>query len=219
MLWKIVEAHVKMRAPTKQRLKHWWDSKCKRAYKHKLQAFKTRHEFPARYKNASRRCKRVQRRAFATYNLRLKTNLSEMEKSDRKFWDLTKQIARLQANRSKSAPSAEALAQHFAEKMSSGAEVHDNDWVPPEKWTGRSKISSFKFSCKTVLKALQSADTSKSMNGIPNIMLKEYAQDLHKPLTLLFRHICSTGVFPERWKIGRITALHKRGPISVPKQY
>jgi hypothetical protein len=82
ILWKIVEVRVKKRAPTKPRALPWWDGRCKRALKRKLQTFKTRVEFPARYKNAVRRCKRVQRKAFAVYNVKLRKQLNEMQKSD-----------------------------------------------------------------------------------------------------------------------------------------
>jgi hypothetical protein len=70
---------------------------------------------------------------------------------------------------------------------------------------------------KQVLKSLQSLDCSKSINGVPNVLLKECAEQLAAPLTKVFRHICKKGSFPERWKIGRITALHKRDAISDPK--
>ena len=70
-----------------------------------------------------------------------------------------------------------------------------------------------------MLKSLNGLDTHKSINGIPNIMMKECAQVLHAPLTLLFRRICRDGEFPDKWKLGRITALHKRGLISKPEQY
>jgi hypothetical protein len=143
-----------------------------------------------------------------------------MEKSDKQFWELTKQISGLQAARTKSAPSAKELAKQFANKMSNGAEVYDNDWVPSENWRKKeTHMSSFRIRLKDVLKSLKSLDPSKSMNGIPNIMLRECANVLHTPLTLLFRLISSSGVFPTRWKLGRITALHKRGKISSPKMY
>ena len=108
---------------------------------------------------------------------------------------------------------------HFAKKISNAADVFDNDWEAPKHWNGKAKLSGFKVSPHAVLKQLQSLDTSKSMNGIPYLLLKECAQELYMPLTRLYRYICKRGEFPAHWKIGRITALHKRGPISDAKMY
>ena len=134
MLWKVVKRHVKPRAPTRRRPVPWWNKHCRDTYKKKLKAFKNRLEHPCTYRNVMERCKKAQMKAFRGYNLDLKEKLGEMEKSDKQFWELTKQISGLQAARTKSAPSAEELAKHFANKMSNGAEVYDNDWVPSENW-------------------------------------------------------------------------------------
>ena len=219
IMWTVVNKHVKMRAPTKPRSRPWWNSECERALKRKVKAFHTRRDHPMRYRNAKKRCSRIQRRAFAIYNQRLSKQLSEMEKSDKTFWNLTKQISGLQPARNKAAPNADKLADHFASKMSNAANKFDNDWKPSDKWNAKAKLSSFKVHHRDVLKQLKSLDTNKSINGIPYMLLKECAQQLYEPLTKLYRFICQRGEFPQSWKIGRITALHKRGAISDPKLY
>ena len=218
-LWVVVKKHVKMRAPTKPRSRPWWTSLCRQAFKRKLQAFDSRREHPARYHNIKKHCTEIQRKAFADYNKKLSARLRTMEKSDKTFWDLTKEISGLQQPRHKAAPSADDLVDHFASKMPNGAEVYDNDWTPPEHWRGKAKLSSFKVHHRDVLKCLQSLDINKSINGIPNVMMKECALQLFEPLTKLYQYICKRGEFPARWKTGRITALHKRGAISSPKMY
>lgn len=219
LLWKVVDKHVKWKLPTQPRSRPWWTARCQRAYKQKLKAFSSRKQHPAKYNNIKKRCSRVQKRAYFDYNKNLSKRLRSMEKSDGKFWDLTKQISGLQQQRSRAAPDANQLVDHFADKMSNGANEFDNDWKPPNHWKGKAKISNFKVHKRDVLRILKSLDTNKSMNGIPYLLLKECAQELCEPLTLLYRFICKKGEFPERWKVGRITALHKRGPISSPKMY
>jgi hypothetical protein len=219
LLWKVVKRHVKLRAPTKPRPLPWWNSECRGTLRRKLKAFGSRKERPAAYKAAQTRCKKTQRRAFAQYNQRLTKQLEDMEKSDKSFWELSKQISGLQQTRNKAAPSADDLVDHFASKMSNAAEVFDNDWSPPERWKNKAKLSSFKIHHRDVLKQLKSLNTNKSINGIPYILLKECANELYEPLTRLVRHICKGGEFPADWKIGRITALHKRGAISDPTMY
>ena len=142
-----------------------------------------------------------------------------MEKSDKSFWELSKQISGLQQTRNKAAPSADDLVDHFASKMSNAAEVFDNDWTPPERWKNKAKLSSFKIHHRDVLKQLKSLNTNKSINGIPYILLKECANVLYEPLTRLYRYICKRGEFPADWTIGRITALHKREAIPDPAMY
>ena len=219
LLQPVITKHVKMRAPSKKRARPWWTPACGAAYKYKLRAFKSRKSHPSRLKNATKRCKRIQSKAKKEYNSKLAARLGSMNKSDKNFWNLTKEIAGLQNTHSKSAPSPEELVSHFAKKMSNAADIYDNDWEQPPQRNAKTKLKGFRVSMKRVLRSLRSLDCSKSINGVPNIFLKECATQLAAPLTKLFRHICKKGSFPERWKIGRITALHKRDAISNPKNY
>ena len=117
-------------------------------------------------------CRPSSRWAFREYNLDLKEKLGKMEKSDKRFRELTKQISGLQTARAKSAPSAEELAKHFVDKMSNGAEVYDNDWVPSENWRKKkTTMSSFRIRLEDVLKSLKTLEPSKRMNGTPNVVL------------------------------------------------
>ena len=193
LLWTVVKRHVKIRAPTRPRPQPWWTSKCRRMLRQKQKAFDHRREHPAVYKAVRQRCKKTQRHAFAEYNKRLSEQLDVMEKSDKQFWDLTKRISGLQQSRNKTAPSADDLVDHFASKMSNAAEEFDNDWTPPEHWNGKTKLSGFKIHHTDMLKQLKSLNTDKSINGMPYLLFKECANELHKPLTKLYRYICKRG--------------------------
>jgi hypothetical protein len=96
--------------------------------------------------------------------------------------------------------------------MSNAADIYDNDWELPRRNVKTSKKLGFRVSMKQVLKSLQSLDCSKSINGVPNVLLKECAEQLAAPLTKMSRHICKKGSY-------QITALHKRDAISDPKNY
>ena len=141
-----------------------------------------------------------------------------MSKSDKSFWNLTKEIVGLQTHHGELAPSPDKLVSHFAKKMSNAADIHDNDWKQPERLNAKTGFKGFRVSIKKVLRSLRSLDCNKSINGVPSVFLKECAEQLTTPLTQLFRHVFKKGSFPKRWKIGRITALHKRGAISDPKR-
>ena len=117
-----------------------------------MEAFSTRKEHPATYRNSKKRCSKIQDMSFAVYSAGLSRELKEMDKSDKSFWRLTKRISGLQQTRRKAAPDAEALADHFAQKMSNVANEFDNDWSSPAHWKGKAKLSCFKIGHDKVLK-------------------------------------------------------------------
>ena len=49
--------------------------------------------------------------------------------------------------------------------------------------------------------------------------LKELAEILAKPLTIIFNTSIQTGIVPDLWKIGNIIALFKKGNKSDPGNY
>ena len=169
-----------------------------KSFQTKITSFCPKKEHPARYQNVKKFCTKIQRKAFADYNKQLSVRLDSMEKSDRRFWDLTKKISELQQSRIKAARSADDLVDHFASKMSNAAEMYDNVWNPPEHWNDKANLSSFKVSQMTVLEWLKSHATYKSIKRIPYLMLKECAHQLVKPLTKLYQYICKRGEFPTR---------------------
>ena len=86
-----------------------------------------------------------------------------MGTSDRTFWDLVKEIGGLESSRSAAAPDAEALAEHFANKMTSGKARADDSFSTFGMTCH--PLHEFKIRFKNVLKALRGLDPSKSSNG------------------------------------------------------
>jgi hypothetical protein len=119
---------------------------CAQAYKCKMKVFKQDKCSSVKYKNASRRCSRVQKQAKKWYNLILKGKLSKMQKSEKSFWELAKEISGQPRAGSKAAPNVEELVDHFAQKMSNGADAEDNTWEPADGRT--KKLTSFKNNLK-----------------------------------------------------------------------
>ena len=85
-----------------------------------MKALHTRIEQPERYIRAITYSKNVQRKAFKSYNVQIKKRVDQMSAADGDFWTLIKDLAGLSSAKSSSAPSADALATHFAKKMSNG---------------------------------------------------------------------------------------------------
>ena len=123
-----------------------------------------------KYKNAAKRCKRNQRRAKKIYNVLVKDKLSKMQKSEKSFWELTKELSGQPRASNKAAPDVDELVDHFANKMSNGADVEDNSWKPVDGKTKR--LVSFKINFQAILKSLKKLDVNKSIESIANHLLR-----------------------------------------------
>ena len=214
-----VKKYVKLKAPQRPKACPWWNSKCSRAYKYKRKVFLSHPCSSAKYKNVSRRCSRVQKKAKKVYNQGLKLKLSEMEVSDKAFWELTKEIGGQSRASNKAAPDVNDLVDHFASKMSNAAEIKEdhNSWKPRD--SKFFKVTSFKVCIAAVLKSLEALDVNKSINSVANYLLKNCAREIAPSLTSVFKFIVGRGEYPQHWKIGRVTTLHKRKEVSKPKNY
>ena len=144
---------------------------------------------PDKFARAVNWSKRVQRKAFRVYNDKLRARLRGMDCSDRTFWNLVKEIGGLDSARSSAAPDAEALADHFAQKMTSGKDREDQQFIPINR--NVHSISTFKIRYKQVFKSLRKLDSSKSTNGAGTRFLKQCAEELVEPITKLFKLMAS----------------------------
>ena len=89
-----------------------------------------------------------------------------MSSSDKNFWQLTKEIGGRNAQRGTGAPSADALATHFAEKMFNDQdEPEDGYYIPKD--SRKVSLSNFNIRLTTVKKVLSSMDPNRSVNGTP----------------------------------------------------
>jgi len=60
---------------------------------------------------------------------------------------------------------------------------------------------------------------SKGFDNLPNRLLKNCAQSLATPFSLLFNFILATSHFPTAWKIASVIPLHKSGSLHDVKNY
>ena len=56
---------------------------------------------------------------------------------------------------------------------------------------------------------------NKSSSGISNKLLKLLKMELSKSLTLIINQMITTGIFPDSFKISKITPLFKKGDVSL----
>ena len=217
ILEAIIVDRVKMKAPAKPGPTPWWNNKCKKAYKWKLKCFMNRAADPVKYKAALSFNRKIQRKAYGAYQRKIKLKLNSMSTADSGFWQLAKEIGGLEASRAQAAPSPQDLADHFAEKMSNGRDIEDNDFIPKSDF--KIRLTSFKVRFKVVKKILKTLDVKKSANGIPPVFWRECADQVAPCLTKLFKYIARKAKYVTRWKEGRVSAPHKRGSVKLPKNY
>ena len=122
----------------------------------------------------------------------------------------------MSTSKSNSVPSPEALADHFATKMSNGRN-EDDDFTPNDD--SCIPLSTFKIRRKTVLKSLKKLDPNKSINGFGPRFLKECAEVVEPAVTRLFKIVVKKSAFVSKWKVQRVTPVHKRGSKADPKKH
>ena len=174
---------VKLKAPQKPKACPWWNRKCSVSYKYKRKMFSLHKCSSSKYKNAARICKRVQRKAKKVYNQGLKLKLIKMQKSEKSFWEITKEISGQSRVSNQAAPDVDELAIRFASKMSNAENVEHGSWKPQDR--KKCKLSSFKISFSKVLKSLKSVDINKSINSVANHLLKNCAEAIAPSMTSL----------------------------------
>ncbi|GAB0207602.1 mitochondrial enolase superfamily member 1 [Grus japonensis] len=64
-------------------------------------------------------------------------------------------------------------------------------------------------------------DTHKSMglDGIHLRVLRELAEELAKPLSIIYQQSWLTGEVPDDWRLANVTPIYKKGPKEDPGNY
>ncbi|KFP94832.1 hypothetical protein N329_06578, partial [Haliaeetus albicilla] len=74
---------------------------------------------------------------------------------------------------------------------------------------------------ETVRDLLRHLDTHKSMgpDGIHPIVLRELAEVLPKPLSIIYQQSWSTGEVPDNWRLASVMPIYKKGWREDPGNY
>ena len=133
---------------------------------------------------------------------------------------MTRDIAGLGKKKLSVTPEAQDLATFFTEKFhipdEESAELpnlEDDDF--------EFELKTFRVKRNRVQRVLERLDECKSV-GLESVsprVLKRCATALSLPIMRLFQKIVRSRVFPEAWKVARVTPIHKKGPTSSPSNY
>ena len=92
-----------------------------------------------------------------------------------------------------------------------------DDYTIPQKSKTVNSFTFSKISISLVLSHLNSLNPAKSIgpDALPARFLKEISDEIAAPLTDIFNHSLSSGVFPSEWKHS-VIPLHKGGSRDDP---
>jgi hypothetical protein len=123
---RVVDRYVPVKTRAVNLPAPWWNYTCARKLQYKIRVFQQLEAGvvdSSKYLMAARICRKVQKKAYACFQKKLKQKIGSMGSSDKNFWSLAKDISGLSQERHASCPSVDAIADHFAEKMSNGRGV------------------------------------------------------------------------------------------------
>ena len=173
ILKQVLDKYVPVKQVSQVGPAPWWNKRCSSSLAYKSRVFKQCSDGvlpPWKYKVAVKYARCAQKKAYAVFQKKLHRRLKASGGSAKEFWDLVKEIFGLEQSCNPSAPAAEALAEHFQQKMSNAKGEVDTDCLPCD--VNSLPISGLRIRFKKVLKVLKSRDPSRSANGIPPIFLR-----------------------------------------------
>ena len=175
------------------------------------------------------------RAAERLYYLRqgAKLSSSNMVKNSHRWWILAKAACGLQSKdiipplasngviHWSSQEKAECLNAVFAEQCNVSCRASDT-LLPVVSPTVTTNVAFEPVSTVAVYKRLSSLNIYKAsgLDDIPNVLLKECATTIAKPLAHVFNLSLQSGCFPSAWKWAKVEPVYKKkGDRSDPKSY
>ena len=114
---------------------------------------------------------------------------------------------------------AEHLNNYFTSQ--STIDIPLNYTLPGFNYVTDTRLNHIEISEEEINKVLLCLNVNKASgpDGVCNIILKNIAKKISKPLSLIFNKSLCTGVFPDKWKLANVVPLHKKNDRSVASNY
>ena len=212
--------------PVKKQTHPWLTDECRAAIdrKHSSEGTET-------FEQSRDACSAVLKEAYREYIQELKNKIATLPKSDKRWWTLNRQLLNKQAKIGSIAPlrdsegvwhtsdkdKADLLAQTFTSKNVL-PEMLVEQFVDSPKHIQQEFIPIRTRRTETVLKSLDVAKATGN-DKISARILRELADVLAIPVTILARRILQEACWPKKWKSHLIVALFKRGAPHDSNNY
>lgn len=220
----------------KPRDQPWFGYGCRIAADDKSRAWVRYNKNPNRrnklfHKNTCRKMDEVQQWAIKCWQKDIKSKLINKDTGQKEWWNLMKQQQGLSYDDTippltgedgtvaiSNVDKAELLASFFAAKMSP---LSDDCHPPKLDLRTNSKLSSIHVEEHEVVYLLRNIDCRKSIgpDNISPYILKKCAFQLAKPLQNLFNACIKQKIWPRKWKLARVVAIHKKNSKTCVNNY
>ena len=154
----------------------------------------------------------------------------ECRKNPKSVWQYMKstnrvasQIPNLKKPDGTSTTTDEEIAETLNQQYTSSFTDEDTSNIPniPPKPLSTPKLNSFTVTEEQVLKELKDLKPNKSpgIDGLHPRVLREIADEIAKPLTIIFQKSLNATELPQHWLQAIITPIFKKGSKSSPENY
>ena len=226
IFFKLVERHVPRIAISEKFTSPWFDSECYEAYRSKERAHK-------KFKLSSNIHNEVKRDAARKHfkNICSKKMRDNLYNTDdpalitKKFWSHVKSNSKsqripecIQLNgryRTNAKDKADLFNDFFCDQFSGGSE-----YGIPIDWSNDEAFH-IEFPPSKVKSLLSNINSNKACgpDSIHGKLLKNCANSLCHPFSLLFTLSYNTGYIPREWKLGNVVPVHKKGSKDNVENY
>ena len=204
----------------------WLNTECERAIERKCAA-----EGCANYEIVRQECADTLRSSYCKYIFALRDKISELPKGSKKWWSLNRELLCKKARVSAIPPLKNTDGQWLTDPKDK-ANLFADAWsakcqLPEERddpFVGRSAHSMqhmVPIRARTCASLLKSLDVTKATgpDKLAARILREMADELALPLTILCRRMLNEGVWPRRWRIHHLAPVFKRLSVYQPSNY
>ena len=183
------------------------------------------------YEQARDVCSATLNSAYKEYVITLKDKISKLNKNDKRWWTLNKELLQRKARLSVVQPlrssdghwhldskgKADLFARAFSEKSTLPPLVEDQFVAAPESFQN----SFIAIRSRNVYRLLSRLNVFKATgpDKLPAKLLRMLAKELAIPVTILARRMLSEACWPEKWKTHFLVPLYKRNSVYNANNY
>ena len=218
ILWALLCTHIPFEEINFVKTSHpWLNERCREAIQRKNAS-----EGTAEFDENRHSCSKILAAEYQVHLGKLKKKISDLSKGSKQWWSLNRQLLEKRSRLSSIPPlrkdgkwiseakdKANVFAEMFDAKAQLPCEVVD---CPFFGCTDIDLDERVTLRTRSTLKILAKLDVTKATgpDRIPAVILREIAEFIAQPLTVICRRLLAEGCWPRLWKLHQICPLYKR---------